>query len=200
MEWTDVLWYLLIGMGSLVLGYSLGSRRARKTKKRALQQMNAQSLELLDVKASLNAFRQSAGQQLRKDKVLKLALRKLQRSDMRSRKLGTLLVQHNKKYYIDIAKLKLQAVKANEKAVRATTIARQATAHLKRLEQASPVTQTIKAPEPKSYGSGDPVTVSVVDQARLTAACDAPTAVSNRDSDRLTKLRSSNEAIARAHS
>jgi len=200
MEWTDVLWYLLIGMGSLVLGYSLGSRRARKTKKRALQQMNAQSLELLDVKASLNALRQSAGQQLRKDKVLKLALRKLQRADLRSRKLGTLLMQQNKKYYIDIAKLKLQAVKANEKAVRATTIARQATVHLKRLEQASPVTQTIKAPEPKSYGSGDPVTVSVVDQARLNAACDAPSAVSNRDSDRLTKLRSSNEAIARAHS
>lgn len=200
MEWTDVLWYLLVSVGGLVVGYAFGSRRARKIKKRALRQMNAQSLELLDVKASLNAQKQSASQQLRKDKVLKLALRKLKLADLQSAKLDTLLMRQNKKHYIDIAKLKLKAVKANEKAVGATAIARKATVHLKRLEQASPITQTIEAPEPKSYGSGDPVTVSVVDQARLDSACDAPSAVSNRDSDRLSKLRSSNEAIAQAQS
>lgn len=198
MEWTDVLWYLLVGIGCLLIGYMLGARRARRVKKRALQELNAQALELLDVKSSLSAMQQSSSQQVRKDKLLNLTLRKLKQSNARSRNLCDLLTKQNKQHYIELARLRLRAVEARETALNAAAIARQATAHLKRLEQASPVTQTIEAPEPKSYGCGEPVTVSVVDQARLDVPCDAASAVSNRDSDRLSKLRSSNEATAPA--
>jgi hypothetical protein len=68
--------------------------------------------------------------------------------------------------------------------------------HLKRLERASSVTQTIEVPSPKSYGIGQAVTVSVVDQARPGGSSETIKPVSNRDSARLTKLRSSNEATA----
>ena len=77
---------------------------------------------------------------------------------------------------------------------KAADIAKTATLHLRRIEEASPVTQTIEAPEPKSYGTGDPVTVSVVDQGRLDGSAEAIAQVSNRDSARLTRLHSSNEA------
>lgn len=193
-----MLWYLLVCLSSLVIGYLLGARRARKAKRRAVQQLNVQSLELLDVKASLNALRRSSSQLPRKDKLLKLALSKLKQSNLRAQTLSTVLENLEKKQYIERAKLKLLAVEAIEKANRAAAIARRATAHLKQLEQASPVTQTIEAPEPKSYGCGEPVTVSVVDQPRADFPVDTPSLVSNRDSERLTKLRSSNEATARA--
>ncbi len=195
-----MLWYPLVCIGSLLIGYLLGAKRARKVKRRAVQQLNVQSLELLDVKASLNSLRRASGQQARKDKLLKLALTKLKQANVRAQTLGTILENLDKKQYIERAKLKLTAVEATEKADRATAIARQATAHLKRLEQASPITQTIEAPEPKSYGCGDPITVSVVDQPRADFPIDTPSLVSNRDSERLTKLRSSNEATARAQS
>ena len=86
--------------------------------------------------------------------------------------------------------MRLHAVESRETAHRAAALARKATLHLRRLEQASPITQTIEAHEPKSYGTGEPVTVSVVDQTHLDGCVEAIAKVSNRDSDRLVKLLS----------
>lgn len=208
MEWMNLVPSIAVGCACLLAGYALGARRGRRLKRQSLRDMNAQSLALLDAKASLNSLEHYASQQQRKDKLLKLTLRKLQQANARCLELNELLTTRKKQHFSETSRLRLQAVEAREVAAhaaikatarataRATSLARQTKAHLQRLEQASPVTQTIEAPAPKSYGTGNPVTVSVVDQARLDTPSDAPTPVSNRDSARLTKLRSSNEAGA----
>jgi hypothetical protein len=192
----SVVPYVVLGVSCLLVGFALGARRARKVKRRVLQELNAQSLELLDTRSSLNALEHYTAQQGRRDKLLKLALRKLKETNDRCRSMALLMARQNRKHYMEMSRLRLRAVESRETAIKAAAIARQATAHLKRLENASPVIQTIEAPAPKSYGTGDPVTVSVVDQARADAPRDAITPVSNRDSARLTKLHSSNEATA----
>ena len=196
MEWINVIWYAVVLAAGLLLGYGLGARRARRVKKRVLQQLNAQSLELLDTKSTLASMSQYVAQQKRKDQLVRLSLRKLKASQTNVKILSEQLKEQQRKHFIQLSHLKLKAVEYREAAVKATAIAKKAAIHLKRLEAASPVTQTIEAPEPKSYGCGEAVTVSVVDQARLDTPSDAVNPVSNRDSARLTKLGSSNEASA----
>ena len=201
MEWITALPYApfaLLGAFCLFVGYALGARRARAVKRRVLRDLNAQSLELLDTRSSLSSLEHYASQQARKDRLLKLMMKKLQKAEARCRQMSESLAQQNRKYYVDTARLRLDAVEHRETAIKATEIARRATAHLQRLEQASPVTQTIVAPEPKSYGAGEPVTVSVVDQPRLDAPGNNIMPVSNRDSVRFSKLRSSNETNPRS--
>ena len=196
MEWNQLVLYTLLLLGGALVGYFFATRHARRMKKRVVQQMNVQSLELLDAKASISQLKEYAASQSRKDNLLKLTLTRLQKSN---RTIG-LLQQHkeaaDKKHFMELSNMRMRAVEARETARKAATIARKAMLHLKRLEKASPVTQTIEAPEPKSYGKSEPVTVSVVDQARLDGSAQAVAQVSNRDSARLTKLRSSNEATA----
>lgn len=197
MEWILVLPYApfaLLGTLCLLVGYALGARRARAVKRRVLRDLNVRSLELLDTKSTLHSLEHYASQQDRKDRLLKLTLKKLQQAEARSRQVTEALALQNRKYFVTMSRLRLDAMESREMAIKAAQIARRATAHLKRLEQASRVTQTIVAPEPKSYGTGEQVTVSVVDQSRLDTPCDSVMPVSNRDSTRFTKLESSNEA------
>lgn len=196
MEWNQLVLYTLAALGGIALGYAVGVRRARKIKRRIVQQMNVQSLELLDAKAAVTKMEASAVAHRRKDKVLRLALNKLQQANRDVSLLREQQALSNKKHFVEISRLRLRTVQARETAQRAAAIAKKATLHLRRLEKASPVTQTIEAHEPKSYGTGEPVTVSVVDQAHLDGCDDAIAKVSNRDSDRLIKLHSSNEATA----
>lgn len=196
MEWIDVLPTLLASLVCLLIGFALGSRRGRSARRRALRDLNAQSIELLDARSSLHRLENYAAQQQRRDRLLKMTLRKLQEARASTGQVEQLLEQEKRQNYTRVSRLRLDLVEAREAAERFEGIARQATAHLQRLEKASPVTQTIEAPEPKSYGTGEPVTVSVVDQARLDTPSDAVMPVSNRDSARLTRLRSSNEASA----
>lgn len=196
MEWNNLIGYAALMLAGILLGYALGARRSRRLKKRVLQQLNVQSLELLDAKSALSAQENYISQHKRKDRLLKLSLRKLKESQQAVKTLADKQSTLEKNHFIALSRLRLDAVQSREVAVKATTIARKATIHLKRLEDTSPSRQTIEAPEPKSYGSGEAVTVSVVDQARIDAPNDAANPVSNRDSARLTKLQSSNEATA----
>lgn len=196
MEWIDLVWYGVMLAAGLLIGYVVGAKRARRVKKRVQLELNVQSLELLDAKSSLNSMLNYLSQHQRKDRLLNLSLRKLQQAQSQVNVLSNSLSVKDNKHFIEQSRLKLQAAEAREVAVKAAAIARKATIHLKRLEEASPATQTIEAPEPKSYGCGDPVTVSVVDQAKLDIANDTVNAVTNRDSARLSKLHSSNEATA----
>ncbi|MBX2881268.1 MAG: hypothetical protein KTR32_15100 [Granulosicoccus sp.] len=179
-----------------ILGYAIGIRNARIVSKRMTQRLNAQSLELLDVKASLSEIQETTRNQPRRERLLQLVLSRLQTANRHIKALKTQQQARDKAAFVELAKLRLKAVESQEKAERLAQIARTATIHLKRLEQASPVTQTIDAPEPKSYGNGEPVKVSVVDQNRLDGTAEPLTKVSNRDSARLSKLHSSNEASA----
>ncbi|ASJ74681.1 hypothetical protein IMCC3135_23060 [Granulosicoccus antarcticus IMCC3135] len=199
MEWTSLLPYLyfaVLGIFCLIFGYVLGARRSRVVKLRVLRDLNTQSLELLDTKSSLSSLEHYASQQERKDRLLKLTLQKLQQAEARCRQMSDIQDRQHRKNYVEMSRLRLDAVQAHEAAAKAKDIAQRATAHLQRLEQASPKTQTIIAPEPKSYGTGEPVTVSVVDQIHPKSARDNIVPVSNRDSARLTRLSSSNEASA----
>jgi len=181
---------LIIG---ILLGFTLGSRRARRTRREIQQAFNSQSLELLDIKSEHSRLKKKLAQSPRKDRLLRLVLRRLQEAEAEVASASSTVQSQERRHYIERARLRMIAVNTQEKAKRATLIALRATQHLKRLEQASPSTQTITAPEPKSYGQGESVTVSVVDQHTPNTRQEAVTRVSNRDSARLAKLRSSNE-------
>lgn len=191
-----MVWYIAIAILAGLLGFIIGARRSRKVKSRVLQQLNVQSLELLDTKSSLSQLKKYAAKHQRKDRLLKLTLDKLQQANRKVAVLENQSQAKDKKHYIELARSRLHAVESRDVAVKAAAIAKKATVHLKRLEAASPITQTIEAHQPKSYGNGDPVTVSVVDQARIDGTAEAVIKVSNRDSAKLSKLLSSNEATA----
>lgn len=196
MDISNVAWLCLLGLSCLLLGYVLGSRHSRRIKRRVLQQLNIQSLELLDAKSSLSSIAHRDSEQSRRERLLALTMRKLQQSNARIRQLSKQVETQSKKHYIEVAQLKLKEVECRENAQRSEQLAKQAVAHLIRLEKASPVTQTIEAPAPKSYGAGEAVTVSVVDQPRRDQSRDAVSTMSNRDSTLLSKMRSSNETPA----
>lgn len=199
MEWNQFVWYALAAIGGTLLGYLFGMRRARRVTRRVVQQMNTQSLELLDAKASNSKLQGTAVKYRRNQKILKQALLKLQVANKDIRLLRDQQETLKKLHFVEMARLRLRTVQSAQTAKRAASIARKATLHLRRLEKASPVTQTIEAHEPKSYGTGEPVTVSVVDHSHLDGSSEAVAKVSNRDSDRLIKLHSSNEATAKAN-
>ncbi|MFK7996015.1 MAG: hypothetical protein AB8B87_17895 [Granulosicoccus sp.] len=198
MEWNQLVWFVIAAtaIGGILAGYLAGTRSARKVKRRVQQQMNLQSLELLDAKSTIKQLQASADVQKRKDRLLKLTLTRLQLANKLIAKYRNQQLTSEKKHFIALSRMRLRALEARETARKAASIARKATFHLQRLEKASPITQTIEAPEPKSYGNSDPVTVSVVDQALLDGTGESVAQVSNRDSARLTKLLSSNEATA----
>lgn len=161
-----------------------------------MQQLNTRSLELLEVKSTLSEHKKCDQQLLHQDRVLKLTLEKLAHSTRHSAALEQQIVSKENKHYVEVSRLRLQTIEAKESAKLANSLASKATLHLERLEKASPITQTIEAREPKSYGCGNPVKVSVVDQARIDGTSESALQVSNRDSAKLSKLHSSNEATA----
>lgn len=196
MEWNDLVSYIALAAVGILIGYAVGSRNARQVKKRVMQQLNTQSIELLEAKTSLSQLESVAKEQTRRERLLELTMKKLQKANQDVKALQLQQVARDRNAYIELSRMRMKAVQAQDKAARVTEIARKATVHLKRLELASPVTQTIEAHEPKSYGNGAPVRVSVVDQGRLDGTAEPVAQVTNRDSARLTKLLSSNEATA----
>jgi len=193
-----VLWhYGLLGFVCLIVGYWVGARHARRIKRKALQELNTNSLELLDKKAEYRSLVTSTQEQDRKDRLQALTLKQLKQSNSRLKQMRQIMISQTKKQYAAESQLRLKAIRSHEKAVKAATIARKATTHLKRMETALPALQTIKAPGPKSYGTGETVTVKIVDQPNRAMPKEIVRSVSNRDSLRLTKLKSSNEVPGR---
>ncbi len=188
-----VLFMAVCLISGLLIGFLLGSRRSRRSRRELLKTVNATNLELLDVKTERNQLIRREGQNIRKDKLLRLSLQRLQQANSQITRLTGTVRTQERHHYILKSRLRLGIVEAREQTKRAATIAARATSHLRRLESASPVTQTITTPPPKSYGHGETVTVSVVDQHSPDVRRDAVTRVSNRDSVRLTRLQSSNE-------
>lgn len=178
---------------ALLIGYFVGSRYSRKQTKEMLRELNQKSLDMLDVKSEHAKLSKFLGQSQRKDRLLKLTLKQLKDANQRANLLQQRLSHIEKQHYIKTSRLRLLATHASEKARRATTIATRATRHLKQIEEQLPAKQTINAPPPKSYGQAAAVPVHVVDQHPPETQHDAITRVSNRDSARFTRLRSSNE-------
>ncbi len=189
-NWFWLALYLIV---TLVIGYMLGSRLARRQKRELQRELNKQSLDMLDVKSEHAKLAKFLGQSNRKDRLLKLTLTQLTEANQRADMLQRRIEHIEKQHYIRSSRLQLLATQAAEKARRASQIAARATSHLKRLEKTLPQTQTINAPPPKSYGQAAAVPVKVVDQKSPEAHHEAIMRVSNRDSARFTRLRSSNE-------
>jgi len=190
---NNLLWLALYIAVALLIGYFVGSRHSRKQQREMLRDYNQQSLDMLDVKSEHAKLSKFLGQSQRKDRLLKLTLKQLKDANQHTKLLQKRLGHIEKQHYIKTSRLRLLASHASEKARRATTIAAKATHHLKQIEKQLPPKQTINAPPPKSYGQAVAVAVQVVDQHPPETQQDAIMRVSNRDSARFTRMRSSNE-------
>jgi len=183
---------ILYLIGALIVGYLVGTRHARKQRREMQREFNQQNLEILEVKSKHAKLSKFMGQTERKNRLLKLTLKQLSDAKQRGDMLEGRLNQIEKQHYIKTSRLRLLATNATDKARRAANIASRATNRVKELEKAVP-TQTINAPPPKSYGQAAAVPVRVVDQHSPAAQQNSVKRVSNRDSARFTRLRSSNE-------
>jgi len=191
MPTTTLVAVLLALCFGVLLGYFLGNKRIRKQRRLLQNDLNQQSLQLLDVKADLSKLERKRDQFARKDRVLKLTLKKLASATALTKQFDLNIQTRERKHFMQTAKLQVAAAEARQQAQRAAKVATTATDQLKKLEAL--YTQTINAPEPKSYGQGESVKVSVVDQHSPSICSDSVARVSNRDLQRFSQTGSSNE-------
>lgn len=190
-----MLWqYILIGIISLLFGFWLGGRHGRMVKRESLNELNTKSLEMLEIKSKVNAIKEAAAEADRKERLLNLTLKQLQESKEQTKSMRQLMITQGKKQYIDESYLRLKAIKSHEKAIKATSLARKATEQLKRWEAAIPAIQAMKQTNDALSSQTTHSSVDVFDNRRVNGAHDVVRRVSNRDSRRLAKLKSSNEA------
>jgi len=176
-----------------VAGYIVGTRTAKRAKRAMQLEMNEQSLELLEARAETRKLSQYLGAAKRKDRVLQLALTKLRAGTASESAMRQQLEDIDRKNFIEKSRLNMDMMESKQRAKQAAQVARDASFRLRLLEKALPQMQTISAPEPKSYGQGEAVTVSVVDKHAPVAKREQVNKVSNRDLHRLKSLKSSNE-------
>ncbi len=181
---------LAVSIGAAI-GYLVGSKRARKQRRRLQNELNQQSLQMLDVKSDLSQLEKMRDQFERKDRVLKLTMQKLADASVLTENFDRVIQGQERKHFMQTAQLQVAAAEARQQAKRAANVATTATERMKKLEAL--YTQTIEAPEPKSYGQGESVKVSVVDQHPPEQSTDSAARVSNRDLMRFSKMSSSNE-------
>ncbi len=168
--------------------------RLGKSRRRTLQKTLAErELALLDARAEGQRAKELATLDTKRESVLAMAMGRLKAAEERNAQLESGLLAERKRHKTEVAMLTVAATESRLVARKAAETARKAAAHLNRLESVTPATQTIQAHEPKSYGSGEAHTVSVVDQATVEARRDAIARMSHRDSALLSRLRSSNE-------
>ena len=183
---------LLIG---LIAGYLVAIRLSKSRRRSMQQSMNETSLELLDERSKNRKLSQFLGEAQRKDRLLKLALKKLKLGNQSAHSLRQNQQSIDRKHFIEKSRLTLAAVEASHKAKQATEEAREANFRLRLLERVLPQLQTITTHEAKSYGQGEAVTVSVVDKHGPAVTREHANQVSNRDLHRLTSMQSSNEQV-----
>lgn len=185
----------LVLLFGLLLGYFFGSRAAKRRRRELQQALNAQSLELLDVRSEHRQLSRFIGDAERKDRLLKLTLKKLQTSNQAVDALQALQKQTEREHFIAMSRLNMTAVESKQQAKRAAGAAREASFRLRLLERALPQLQTITTHEPKSYGQGEAVTVRVVDKHQPAARQELANPVTNRDLHRLASMEPINERV-----
>jgi len=179
----------------LIIGYQIGARRGRDRRRALQQELNHQSLELLDARGDHKRLVRFLGAAKRKDRLLKLTLIKLKSSNALVRTLRKQFKDAERRHYIETSRLNMSLMESRQRVKQATEVAKEACFRLRLLEKALPQLPTITAPEPKSYGHGEAVTVSVVDQHTPGARQEQVSQVGNRDLQRLTNLEPSNEQV-----
>ena len=182
-----------VGLGCLAAGASVGAALSRRRRRALSRSLAERELALLDARAAATRAERAAALEGRRGAALRLALKRLSIAEARARATEDRLETERRRHFRELAALRVRAEESRGVARRAAALARNATAHLKRLEATAPGVQTIVAREPKSYGAGGVHTVRVVDQASADARRDAVSRVTNRDSARLARLAPSNE-------
>jgi len=164
-------------------------------KRNSLRELNTQSLELLEAKKKYSVESARAEDFQRKDKLLKMALTQTQQSNDRLKQLRQQMLTQSKKQYVDESFLRLKAVQSHDKALKAANIARKATQSLKKLEVAVTAKQAaVHASKQANSAIKENRSAQAYDQRNLNAYTEVVRRVSDRDSVRLAKLKSSNEA------
>jgi len=190
--WGGCALALLFG---IIAGYVVGVRLSRKRQRTLVQSLKDTNLELLEVRMENREMSRFLGDAQRKDRLLTLALKKLKTGNLAVHELQRSQQDIDRKHFIEKSRLNLTAVEAKQKAKQAAEVAREASSRLRILEEAMPQLQTIEAHEPKSYGQGEAVTVSVVDKHDSAATVEHANQVSNRDLHRLSSMQPSNEKV-----
>ncbi len=179
----------------LIAGYFIGTRLAKRRRRELQQALNTQSLELLDVRSEHRDLSRFMGAAQRKDRLLKLTLKKLQASNQAVQALQKLQQESEREHFIAMSRLNVSAVESKQQAKRAASAAQEANFRLRLLERALPDLQTITTHEPKSYGQGEAVTVRVVDKLKPAVRQDMANPVSHRDLHRLASMEPVNEQV-----
>ncbi|NND91635.1 MAG: hypothetical protein HKN42_12310 [Granulosicoccus sp.] len=102
--------YGLLGLGCLLVGYLLGTRRARLVRRRVQKELDSKCLALLESRASLRALQQIASQQSRKDRLLKLTLRKLKQANERDRDMSRHLARQKRIHHAKLSRIRPRVV------------------------------------------------------------------------------------------
>jgi len=163
-------------------------------RRNSLRELNTQSLELLEAKKSYSIKTNRAEEFARQQRLLKLALSQARQSSERFKQLHKKMETLVKKQHVDRSFLRLKAAQSHDKAVKAASIARKATQDLKKLELAVVAKRRSPRLSKHTADSNNPRSEAGFRQRNLNAYNDVVRRVSNKDSARLAKLKSSNEA------
>ena len=167
-------------------GYLLGAHRARRERRTLRRDLATREIALLDARAEAARLGQLVAEVPRRERVLRLALRRLK--DAR---------EAERRRYVEAARLRLALAESDARRKEALLIASRATRRARVLEERARATGTITARAPKSYGNAEPVTVSVVDHESPGALLDGAARLPNRDRAVLTRRSSSNDGRRR---
>jgi hypothetical protein len=215
-----LLYYILTGLVCLIAGFWAGARNGRRLKRTAMKELSTNSLNMLKSKSRFIENESRNIELERKEKLLDVTQQQLKdcvaevedsyaqalqfderaaRSDAQVKKLRQDLITFNKQQTVNQAFLRDKAqhshqlaVRSHERALRATSLVRKATLHLKELENAAASTQAITTPDPKSHAVPGQVKLSIIDKPRLASEKEIVTQVPNRDSVHMAKVSSSN--------
>lgn len=170
----------------LLIGYVIGNRRNKRLRRQLQREHNEQSLALLDAKAKYERVQKAADQQERKDRLLAMTLKKLKLANQRVAELTTTIQSQEKRHFMSVSRLKLNAVDANEKAEKAADIARQAMTHLREAKHNSSSTTSAQT----RNGA------RVVEHKAADTRLDAVAQVAKSRSSRLARIRSRNNTAS----
>lgn len=170
----------------LIIGYVIGNRRNKRLRRQLQREHNEQSLALLEAKAKYERVQKAADQQERKDRLLAMALKKLKLANQRVADLTTTIQSQEKRHFMSLSRLRLDAVDANEKAVKAADIARQAMTHLRQAKQDS---SSVSSAQTRNGAR-------MVEQNGADTRLDAVAQVAKRRSSSLASIRSRNNTAS----
>ncbi len=180
---TIVFAFLALFIG-IALGYFFGSQTSRKQRRDLQHDLNRQGLKVLETKSELNKLEKSRDQFNRKDRLLKLTLKKLADLKKETEQYDEQIEHQSRQNYLQASRLQVAAAEARQQARRAANAAALATNQLEQLKKLSNTTQNIRATKTKPSVQGAAVKVTLVDQHSTTVSKESVSRASIRDSVR----------------